>query len=466
MRGLSLKEIAEATKGSFIGETKDEGRMISRVSIDSRQCGEGTLFVPLKGENVDGHQYIDSAMEAGALVISEQQLNFKCCPYVRVESTYQAIKDLAAYYLEQIRENLKIIGIIGSVGKTSTREMVASVLSQQFKVLKTEGNFNNGLGVPLTIFRLTGEEDIAVIEMGISEFGEMRSLGSIVHPDIVIMTNIGSCHLETLQNREGVLQAKSEIFDCMRDDGVVILNGNDDMLSTIVDIKGNKPLFYRVKLDEEVYGVDRRETVAHSITDRGMEGVTATFLLSNNKHFDADIPLPGVHNVYNALAAATVGDVLGMFTDDMKRGIESIKAVSGRNNILETGKLTIIDDCYNANPMSMRASLDVLEKSEARKVAILGDMGELGAEERKEHSELGLYAAFRNIDLFLVVGKLMNEFKGGYLSGAAQGECIHYQSVVKLLSELGGRIRPGDTVLVKASHFMGFSKIVEALKDY
>ena len=465
MKSISLKEIAEATNGRVIGTPGTEERKINSVSIDSRKCGEGTLFVPLKGNNVDGHQFIDSAMEAGALVISEQELNFKCNPYVRVESTYQAIKDLAAYYLAQIRENMKVIGIIGSVGKTSTKEMVTSVLSQQFKVKKTEGNFNNELGVPLSIFRLNGDEDVAVIEMGISEFGEMRRLGNIVHPDIVVMTNIGSCHLETLQNREGVLQAKSEVFDTMGDDGIVVLNGNDDMLSTIVDIKGKKPYFYRVKLDEEVFGLDRRETAAHSITDRGMDGVTASFMLSNSKSFTADIPLPGTHNIYNALAAATVGDLLGMFTDDIKNGIESIQAVSGRNNMITTGRLTIIDDCYNANPMSMRAALNVLEKSEGRRVAILGDMGELGAEERKEHSELGLYAAFRDIDLFLVVGKLMNEFKGSFLAATEDKECIHYTNADALLSELGSRIHTKDTVLVKASHFMGFARIVDALKE-
>ena len=240
MKGLSLAAIASACGGTCYGPEELLSREITGVAIDSRKIEEGFLFVPIKGARVDGHDFIEQVMEKGALCsLSEHSLGDVPYPYIVVESTEQALKDLARYYRSRL--NLKVIGITGSVGKTSTKELIASVLAQKYHVLKTEGNYNNEIGLPLTIFRLTEEDEIAVLEMGIDHFGEMHRLADIARPDVCVITNIGYAHLESLGSREGILKAKTEMFDHLQDEFCVVLNGDDDMLRTVSDVRGQKP---------------------------------------------------------------------------------------------------------------------------------------------------------------------------------------------------------------------------------
>ncbi len=455
MKNMSLIRIAHACGGTYYGEERKKDIEISSITTDSRKAEAGCLFVAIKGERVDGHSFIPSVFEKGALcVLSEKVLENPKGSYILVKSSLEAIKALARYYRSQL--NIKVVGITGSVGKTSTKEMIASVLAEKYCVLKTAGNFNNELGLPLTIFRLREEHEIAVLEMGISNFGEMHRLSEIAKPDVCVITNIGQCHLETLHNRDGILKAKSEIFDFIADDGKIILNGDDDKLSTLVNIKGIRPTFFGIKTKRQLYA-DRLENL-------GLKGIRCC-IHAENQSFFVTIPIPGYHMVQNALAATGVGLAFGMSIDQIREGIEKLEAITGRFHLIETEQYTIIDDCYNANPVSMKASLTALQDGLYRKVAILGDMGELGTEEEKMHREVGRYAADLNIDLFLCVGTLCHHIAEGIREKNGKKEVKEFQTVPKLLEELPKILKNQDTILVKASHFMKFEQIVAFLTN-
>ena len=252
MKNLTLEHIARAVGGTLTGFVKEPQREITAVTTDSRKVEPGALFIPIVGARADGHDFIPQVMAQGAAcTLSEKDLGEQDFPYIRVDSSLQAVKDLAEYYLEQL--DLPVVGITGSVGKTSTKEMIAAVLAQKFRVLKTQGNFNNELGLPLTIFRLREEDEIAVLEMGISDFGEMSRLAKVARPDYSVITNIGCCHLENLKDRDGILKAKTEIFDFMKPGGRAILNGDDDKLRTVRRVQGKSPLFFGMDQKNEIW---------------------------------------------------------------------------------------------------------------------------------------------------------------------------------------------------------------------
>ncbi|MCD8301242.1 MAG: UDP-N-acetylmuramoyl-tripeptide--D-alanyl-D-alanine ligase [Clostridiales bacterium] len=478
MKQMSLKNIAEACGGRYFGDAYELAREVAGVVTDSRQVEEGFLYIPMRGERVDGHSFIPEVFGKGALAtLSEEELTDPAGPYILVESCPQALKDIAEFYRSTLE--IKIVGIAGSVGKTSTKEMIAAVLGQRYNVLKTEGNFNNEIGLPLTLLRIRPEHEVAVVEMGISDFGEMHRLAKMARPDICVMTNIGECHLENLIDRDGVLAAKSEIFDYLDKDGVIILNGNDDKLSSIEEENGIIPIRYFVEDGTANHMNEEYFVKADSIVNHGLLGMEATL------HFpDEDCtvtePIPGAHNIYNACAAACVGDVLGLTHREICAGIASAKTLAGRANLIVSDGMIVIDDCYNANPVSMRASLDVLALAGGRKIAVLGDMGELGENERELHRQVGEYAAAKGIDLILCAGELSEELAKGAgefcesgkeaaddqsHSGIKPCEIRHFADRDELLADLLKTTKKGDTVLVKASHFMDFPKIVAALRN-
>ncbi|MDD3219093.1 MAG: UDP-N-acetylmuramoyl-tripeptide--D-alanyl-D-alanine ligase [Lachnospiraceae bacterium] len=453
MKNLTLEHIAEACDGQYYGDEDKKQQCITSVTTDSRMVETGALFVPIVGARADGHDFIEAVMEAGALcTLSEVKLGRVDFPYIKVKSTLQAVKDLAEYYLEQL--DIPVVGITGSVGKTSTKEMIAAVLEQKYQVLKTQGNFNNELGLPLTVFRLRESDEVAVLEMGISDFGEMSRLAKIAKPDITVITNIGTCHLENLEDRNGVLKAKTEVFDYMKSDGITILNGDDDKLNTIEEVHGKVPVFFG-KGEQNTY-------CATDIVNRGMNG-TICQIHTPSGEFAATIQIPGEHMVMNALAAAAIGERLGLTKEQIAKGIASCEALGGRNHIIRANGLTVLDDCYNANPMSMRSGIDVLANTQGRKVAILGDMGELGSDERKLHYEVGVYLEKADIDLLIAVGPLAKEMVFGAKSINTDNKIQYYQTKEDLINSLDEIIEPGDSILVKASHFMGFDEIVQVL---
>ncbi|MCD7826732.1 MAG: UDP-N-acetylmuramoyl-tripeptide--D-alanyl-D-alanine ligase [Clostridiaceae bacterium] len=474
MQGMTLEKILQATGGTYYGPERKREKPVSMITIDSRQVETDCLFVAIKGARVDGNAFVQPSYQAGALCcLSEQAPETEQHPYIVVDSCYQALKDMAKLYRSQL--NVKMIGITGSVGKTSTKEMLAAVLSERFRTIKTNGNFNNEVGVPLTMFRIRQEHEVAIVEMGISDFGEMTRLTQIVRPDSCVITNIGQCHLENLGDRNGVLRAKTEIFTSMRPDGTAYLNGEDDKLVSVAFSDGRVRAAFGEgpQADFAADGQkDQRQIVffgnqkqggvyAVSVKNLGIRG-TRCRIRSSQAEFEVTIPVPGRHMVSNALAAAAVALDMGMTPEEICRGIEKFRPVGGHGSVIETGKFTILDDCYNANPVSMKAGIDVIAGSDGRRVAIIGDMFELGSGEEKMHYEIGEYAADAGLDLLICVGRLAKHC----FEGAARLKHVYYFADRQEAAEqLVGLLQEGDTILVKASHGMHFEKIVAVLKE-
>lgn len=462
MKGMTLDAMAKACHGKLIGANAMQYLKAAGIVIDSRKVHEGYVFVALKGERFDGHDFIHQVFADGALaVISERQLDITSKPYILVNSTHQALKDLAAFYRSLL--DIKTIGISGSVGKTSTKEMVASVLSQKYSVHKTKGNFNNEIGLPLTVFHITEGHQAAILEMGISEFNEMHQLAAIARPDIAIITNIGLCHLDSLGDRDGILKAKTEMFDHLQENATVILNGDDDKLCTIAQIQGKKPVFYGIGIQKPPTAVyDTKAVYATDIQNLGLRGIQL-LIHTAKESFPAHIPIPGEHNVYNALAATAVGLTMGLSIEEIKAGILHVQMIDGRTNLIEANGKIVIDDCYNANPVSMKAALDVLATAEGRTVAVLGDMNELGEDKQALHYDVGTYLANKNIDVLFCTGTLCHELANAVREHSRTCRVHEFASKDELLKDLLVFIREGDAILVKASHFMEFSEIVEGI---
>lgn len=452
MKNMALTQIAKACGGQLFPADAAPGREVLGVVLDSRLVAEDFLFIATVGERVDGHDFIPSAFEKGALaVVCEKTPTKACGPYILVKNSFDALKAIAAWYRSQL--SVKVVGITGSVGKTSTKEYISSVLAQKYQVLKTEGNFNNEIGLPLTILKIREIHEVAVLEMGISDFGEMHRLSEIAKPDLCVITNIGQCHLENLGTRDGILKAKTEIFDFMSEDGSVCVNGDDDKLVTIQEVKGRRPLRFGLGGNNDIYATD---VVAH-----GLFGSTCN-IHTAEKAFPVNIPQPGGHMILNALAATSIGMLLGLSTDEIAAGIASVKALGGRSNIIRRENRTIIDDCYNANPVSMRAAIDLLAMADTRRVAILGDMGELGNTENILHKGVGTYAALCKLDVLVCVGTRSAHMYEGAKEGFT-GELRYYETKEDMMAELPDILQENDTILVKASHFMGFDEVVKAL---
>lgn len=454
MKDMTLDAMAKACRGQLCGANTMQFLNARGIVIDSRMVQDDYVFVAIKGERTDGHRYIEQVFADGALaVVTEQPLTISK-PYILVDSTRQALKDLAAFYLSRL--DVKVVGISGSVGKTSTKEMIASVLSRKYQVHKTKGNFNNEIGLPLTIFKLEETHQAAVLEMGISDFGEMHRLAAVAQPDIAVLTNIGMSHLKTLGSRDGILKAKTEMFDHLRGDACVILNGDDDLLCTLTQVNGKPPIFYGI-------GASRhKQAYASDIENLGLRGIRLTIHLADEA-IRVRIPIPGEHNVYNVLAAAAVGRQLGLTNEEIKDGIENARTIDGRTNLIETRNMTVIDDCYNANPLSMKASIDVLATALGRTIAVLGDMGDLGQDERSLHYEVGRHLAEKGIDILFCAGTLSHETARAVREHNPSCTVYEYEKRDDMVKELLPFLQEGDSVLVKASHFMEYADVVEAI---
>ncbi|HHT96296.1 MAG TPA: UDP-N-acetylmuramoyl-tripeptide--D-alanyl-D-alanine ligase [Clostridiales bacterium] len=448
---MTLDAIALACNGNLYEYKSSKNTNVSGVAIDSRLIENNFLFIATKGEHVDGHHFIDDAFDKGAAaVICEKAPTNPKGTYILVENSLIALKDIAKYYRMQL--DVKIIGITGSVGKTSTKEFISSVLSRKYDVLKTEGNYNNEIGMPLTLLKIRNHHQIAILEMGINDFNEMHRLSEIAKPDIVVITNIGECHLEKLGSRVGVLKAKTEIFDFISENGKVIINGDDDMLSTIDMVGSIKPIRFGLDSKNDIF--------ANNLVSKGLLGSSFDIHI-NNKSYKTNIPLPGQHMVYNALAAASVGLFIGMNYNEILLGFNEVKTLNGRSNVIQSGNQVIIDDCYNANPISMRAAIDLLAMANGRKVAILGDMFELGKDENILHNEIGRYASTR-LDLLICVGELSYHMYEGALENS-NTNILYFKTRDELINQLSSIIRSGDTILVKASNGMKFNEIIKFL---
>ncbi len=447
MKDMTLIRAARACGGKLCGEYREDTEL-GKIVIDSRAVEPGDLFVAYKGERADGHDFIAAAFDRGAACcLAERIPEGERRPILLVESVQQALEQIAADYRAGLE--LPLVGITGSVGKTSAKEMIASVLERRFRVLKTDKNLNNQIGVPMTISRIEPEHQIAVVEMGISGFGEMRTLARIARPNIAVYTVIGHAHLEFLHDRQGVLRAKTEMLEEMEDSGVVLVNGDDDLLR---DLKCRQKLL-RFGLGENC------EIRAEGIR---LDEHCHTFcsIVQGERRIPVTIPAFGKHMVYAALEGAAVGMLLGLSDREIAEGIARYETVGRRSAVTETGRITLIDDSYNANPDSVRCGVDSLCRLPGRKVCILGNMLELGSREREMHREVGAYAAEQGVDLVLCSGLLSAEIAAG-----AGSRGVWYPSREELIADLPRRILPGDRVLVKASRGSRFEEVAEALKS-
>lgn len=502
MRGMTLINIANACNGRLhlYNPSVEDGTVTAATSvvIDSRKIEKGGIFVATRGERVDGHSFIPKVWDEGALcVICEEELSeSKFVPagihgnYIVVEDSFKALRDIAEYYRNLL--DITVVGVTGSVGKTSTKEMIAAVLSQKFKVQKTQGNFNNEVGLPITIFSIRDEHEVAVLEMGISDFGEMNRLGRMAKPDHCVITNIGPCHLEFLGDLDGVLKAKTEIFNNRNKDGAIILNGNDERLRTVTNVDGTCPMFFgscHTELEKRAQKGDpeaivetgsyRLDVYATDIVSFGLEG-TACMIHTPKGDFPVRIPLPGTHMVDNALAATAVGLAMGMEIGEIRDGIAKVEGLSGRSHLIHTSRFLLVDDCYNANPKAMRAAIDLIGNANGRKVAILGDMFELGEDSAAMHASVGEYAKDK-VDVLICCGALSkNMYEAAYTGSQktvwfeTRDELMDVLSMEmkRNMEEIDWTSEPSkeeqllemdDTILIKASHGMGFEKIVELL---
>lgn len=463
MTGMTLKAIAQACGGTLYGYNGIEDT-VKGVELDSRKLQEGYLFIATRGERVDGHSFIPQAFEKGCpAVVCEKLPEEMPGACILVEDSFKALQDIAAYYREQL--DVKVVGITGSVGKTSTKEVITATLSQKYNVLKTEGNFNNEIGLPLTILRIRKEHEVAVLEMGINHFGEMHRLSRMAKPDVCVITNIGQCHLEFLGDRDGVLRAKTEMFDFMKKDGIVCLNGDDDKLITVKEVYGNPPVFFGKgencdirAVDVENYGLDGSAAYVTEKNNDVIRAIAGSTVERCADKWQVRVHVPGEHMVLNAMAAVAVGKTLGLTKDEIAAGIAKADTIGGRSHIIRDDVLTVIDDCYNANPVSMKAAVELLETAKTRKVAILGDMFELGEDEKKLHHEVGSFITNKNIDVVICIGSLAEEIYLAAKEGSAK--CYHFMTKADMMERADELICKNDTVLIKASHGMGFSELV------
>lgn len=444
---MYVYEILEATQGKL--KSGDRNAEITSFTQDSRKVASGGMYIPLKGERFDGHQFINSAFEQGAAaVITQQEIDYPDKIVIEVANTLQALKDMACY-LRQHRP-VKVVGITGSVGKTSTRDMVYSVVRQKYKTLKTEGNYNNEIGLPLTILRYHDEE-VMVLEMGMNHLEEMSRLSKIALPDVAAITNVGTAHIGELGSRENILKAKLEITDGMKDGSTLIINDDNDMLHTVS--------IPRLK----VVRTGKDDICDVKAADIELDETGSAFtLVCQDQSEHIEIPVQGEHNISNALIAAAVGLELGISLADIKKGIAAFELTKNRMDIIEKARhITVIDGTYNASVDSMKSSIDVLSQYKKRKVAVLADMLELGNYSEQLHRSVGEYIADKKINVFICVGK-----EAYYMYDEARktmDQVFYFANNADLIAHLDEIICDNDVILVKGSHSMNLKEIVEAI---
>ena len=456
MEYLTIKELILASKGKLVSKMS-ENSTVNDIVIDSRKANKDNAFVAIIGENLDGHNFINSAINQGCKTIiknknSNVDIENKEINVIEVEDTQIALGDIAKFYKEKFK--IPFIAVTGSVGKTTTRDMVHSTISARYNALKNVGNLNNHFGVPLTLFNLNKEHEAAVIEMGMSNFGEIEYLANMVQPQIGIISNVGYSHVEYLGSREGIFKAKMEVTANFDSNSLLIINGDDDCLKIL---KG-KDLVYQLKTfgfekDNDIYCED------YKMTD---DSITFTAVIDGN-HEEFFIPTVGEHNIYNAMAAILVGINLNMTIEEIKEGLKNFQCTKNRLDIIKTNNITIIDSVYNASIDSMNATLSILGRYNNRRVAILGDMFEMGDYAEFAHRQVGKFAA-NNMDVMVAIGKDAEYIVKELIETGVNPENLyHFNTKEEAIDRLDNIIKENDVVLVKASRGMHLEKVVEYL---
>ncbi|MDE7242680.1 MAG: UDP-N-acetylmuramoyl-tripeptide--D-alanyl-D-alanine ligase [Oscillospiraceae bacterium] len=452
-------EVCGAVRGTLCG---DASRVISNISTDSRTTGPGDWFVPLSGERFDGHDYIDKALDAGGVGCFCARLPENLRPdktYILVQDTKTALRDLASWYRGQF--DLPVIQITGSMGKTTLKELLAGILSQRFCTLKTPGNLNGDIGAPLTLLSLKPEHQALVIETGMDEFGQIRWLGEAIRPDIAMITNIDDVHLSHFSSRKDILKAKAEIFENLRPGGLALLNGDDELLNTL------RPDCETLFCGFGGFPGVSYHTTAENFQWLDMESFRTTIVTQKDR-YDLTVPSPASHMAGHAALAVTAAERLGLTKEEIIRGAAAYAPADNRLRLEHLpGGRVMINDSYNANPTSVRADVSILARHPGRKIALLGDMTELGSAEESGHQRVGTWVGRRGIDVLLAVGPRSKQWM---IPAAEEAGCPDVrwfedrEAVKAVLPELFG---PGDALLLKASHFFGrFDLLADYLRQY
>ncbi len=456
MQAVSCREIVETVNGALISGSLETS--ITGISTDTRNIGKGNLFIPLKGPRFDGHDFIEKAFEIGAAAaLTETRERFLKAKVegtlIKVGDTLKAYGALAANHRKKY--SIPFIAVTGSAGKTSTKDMIACVLGSRLRVLKTEANFNNNIGLPSTILKLDGGYDAVVVEMGMRAPGEISYLTRIAKPDMAVITNIGTAHIEKLGSREKIFRAKMEILEGLRYNGLLILNADDEMLYNVKSDIKYRTVFYGISKNAGCRAVN--------IRSEGESGIRFDAVVKDGR-FEVFVPVPGIHNVYNALAAIAAGLEARLAPPDIIRGIAEFIPGEMRMNIINRGNIKIINDAYNANPQSVKAALKVLEEISAgkRSVAVLGDMLELGRFSKLYYNNIGKYAAETGVQLLAATGKYADDIAAGAAEGGMPPEGIAvFRDKDALTGFLSGSLKENDVVLVKASRGMRLEETIE-----
>ncbi len=481
---FTAEEAARAAEGALLAGT-GLGASLTGVAADSRQVGPGDLFVAIRGERVDGHDFVPTAAQRGAagVLVSRVDPAWGLPPQVaviQVDDPVRALGRLARYHRRRLP--VRLTAITGSVGKTSTKDLTAAVLARRFRLLKSEGNLNTEVGLPLTLLRLTAETEAAVVEMGMRGLGQIQYLASLAEPQVGLITNIGRTHLELLGSEENIAWAKSELLEALPAEGLAILNDDDPWTPVVSGRSRARVLRYgweRVAAGDFPPAGSRPDVYAAGVRALGARG-TSFRLFTPEGWAEVVLPLPGRHNVANALAAAAVGTAWGLSPADIAAGLGEARISDKRMNVFQAGAVTILDDTYNASPVSTIAALEVLKGLEGRRrVAVLGNMLELGEYAEEGHREVGLAAVRLGVDVLLTVGDLARHIAAGAQEAQeAQGPQgsqgpqarrahtdVHHapdrHAAEPLLAEL---VRPGDVVLVKGSRGMAMEELVAVLR--
>ena len=443
MLKLLLSEIAQAVSGTLKGEDKE----ISSISTDTRTIEKDSMFVCIKGENFNAHLFAEKACENGAVcVMAEEEVNCSCS-VIYVSSTRQAQLDLARYYREKF--SIPVVGITGSVGKTTTKEMISCVMEEKYNTLKTEGNFNNDIGVPRMLFRLNESFSAAVLEMGMSNLGEISLLTKAVKPTCSVISNIGVSHIENLGSRENILKAKLEILEGMEEDSTLFINGDNDMLSGVVNEN------FRIVR----YGIDNDCDFKAINISMGNEE-TEFEIEWDGKYQKVLLPTVGLHNVYNALAAFCVGLHHGISPENCASALGRYTPSGMRQKIVKKNDIIFIEDCYNASPDSQKASMDALMLIDGKRhIAVIGDMLELGSYSEKAHCDVGEYAAEKNVDFLFTYGK-QSEFSADSAKKAGLENVFSFDDKEKLAEKLISVLAKDDVVSFKASRGMRLEEVI------
>lgn len=445
METLRVSEIAKVCGGEFNIDTE-----ITSVAIDTRKIEKGCLFICIKGERFDAHRFIDEAFEKGAtaVMISEDVKIDK--PYIKVDDTAKQMLSLAGYYRSKF--DIPIVALTGSVGKTTTKEFTHLVVNSKYKAIKTLGNLNNEIGLPQMLFMLDSSTEAAVIEMGMNHFGEIHRLSTATQPTVGIITNIGVSHIENLGSREGILEAKLEILDGLKKGAPLLLNGDNDLLSTVKN-DDYKIYFYAVDNDADFKAVDIKEN----------PNTTSFTVQYFGKEQKITIPAIGKHNVYNALAAFAVGILLDIDAETAADALKNYEPSGMRQKVVEINGITSIEDCYNASPDSMKAGITTLAGIQAcKKIAVLSDMLELGEYSEQAHYDVGTMAAENKIDYLLCVGSDAKYIVDGARDNGLLNAYL-FDSKQSLTDKLFEIAEKGDAVLFKASRGMKLEEVISEI---